>query len=403
MKKLKIGVIKEGKTPPDRRVPLSPVQCRQIQNDYPEVDLVVQTSDIRSFTDQEYLDEGVTIVEDVSDCDVLIGVKEVPISNLIADKTYFYFSHTIKEQPYNRDLLLTMMEKNIRMVDYETLTNSKGIRLIGFGRYAGIVGAYNGILAYGQRYGAYDLKPAWKCHDRKELEEELRKVSLPPVKIILTGRGRVARGAMEILEALKIEKVEVDDFLNKEFDHPVFVQLTVADYYRRKDGAESNIAEIFDDPSGYDSNFMRFAQAADIYISGHYWDSRAPFIFSREDARSEEFNLKVVADISCDIDGPVASTLRPSTIDDPIYGYDPKAESEVDFKEEGAITVMAVDNLPCELPRDASEDFGNEFINKILPALVGEDSDRIIGRATITENGVLTEEYSYLQNYVDGK
>ncbi len=401
---MKIGIVKETKNPPDKRVPLSPENCEELKATFPTIELVVQSSDIRAFKDSEYTDLGIDIVSDVSDCDVLLGVKEVKKDRLLANKTYFFFSHTIKEQPYNRDLLNFMLKKNIKMVDYETLTYPKDGRVLGFGRYAGIVGAYNAFLAFGVKSGDYSLKPANECHDYKELKEELKKVKLPnDYKIIISGDGRVGKGAEEVLHTAGIYEVSPTDFLTSTRDEPIYTQLSVKEYNKRKDGAAFTKGDLYTNPELFESDFKRFSDIGNMYIACHYWDADAPFIFSREDAKSPDFKLKIVADISCDIDGPVASTIRPSTIDKPLYGYDPQTESEVDFMTKNAIGVMAVDNLPCELPRDASEDFGNELITKVLPSLINEDSDTIIERATICENGKLTSYFSYLQDYVDGK
>ncbi|HEY9081979.1 MAG TPA: NAD(P)-dependent oxidoreductase [Vicingaceae bacterium] len=400
---MKIGIIKEGKVPSDERVPMSPEQCAEVKTTFPNVELVVQKSNVRRFKDEEYANVGITLVESVDDCDVLMGVKEVPIKELIANKTYFYFSHTIKKQPYNRALLLEMIKKNIKMVDYETITDVEGRRLIGFGRYAGVVGCYNSFFAYGKREKAFDLKRAYLCDDRKEMEAELKKVKLPiDYKIVITGGGRVAGGIIEILDVIGIKKVTPDEFLNQSFNEPVYTQLNVHDYNKRKDGKEFDSSDFFNHPTEFEGNFFRFAKVTDMYISGHFWDEEAPFIFSREEAKSPEFNIKVVGDISCDIDGPVACTLRPSTIKEPLYGYDPQQEKEVIFDNVDAITVMAVDNLPCELPKDASADFGREFIDNVLPHLI-DDKLNIIKNATICENGDLTETYEYLRDYVEGE
>ena len=401
---MKIGIVKETKNPPDKRVPLSPENCEELKATFPTIELVVQSSDIRAFKDSEYTDLGIDVVSDVSYCDVLLGVKEVKKDRLLANKTYFFFSHTIKEQPYNRDLLNFMLKKNIKMVDYETLTYPKNGRILGFGRYAGIVGAYNAFLAFGVKSGDYSLKPANECHDYKELKEELKKVKLPnDYKIIISGDGRVGKGAEEVIHTAGIYEVSPTDFLTSTRDEPIYTQLSVKEYNKRKDGAAFTKGEFYTNPKLFESDFKRFSDIGDMYIACHYWDADAPFIFSREDTKSPDFNLKIVADISCDIDGPVASTIRPSTIDKPLYGYDPQTETEVDFMTKDAIGVMAVDNLPCELPRDASEDFGNELITKVLPSLINEDSETIIERATICENGKLTSYFSYLQDYVDGK
>lgn len=400
---MKIGVIKEGKTPPDERVPLSPEQCKEITGNFPTIDLVVQKSNVRRFKDNEYANLDVNIVDEVDDCDVLMGVKEVPINELIPNKTYFYFSHTIKKQPYNRNLLLAMMDKNITMVDYEALTNSNGMRLIGFGKYAGIVGCYNSFYAYGKRTASFDLKRAYQCEDQAEMEAELSKIKLPNnYKIVTTGGGRVNSGIEEILNKIGIKKVTANDILTQVYNEPVYAQLLVDDYYKKSDNSEFKRSEVYNHPERFVRDFMKFAKVADMYISGHFWDENAPYIFTREDAKSSDFKIKVVGDVSCDIDTAVACTLRPSTIKEPLYGYDPINESETDFDNKNAITVMAVDNLPCELPKDASADFGREFIDKILPHLV-DDKEEVIKRATICKNGDLTEEYEYLRDYVKGE
>ena len=400
---MKIGIIKEGKTPPDERVPLSPAQCKEITDNYPNINLVVQKSNIRRFKDVEYASSGVTLVDSVDDCDVLIGVKEVPVDQLIANKKYFYFSHTTKKQPYNRDLLKAMLDKNITMVDYEGLTNKRGTRLIGFGKYAGIVGAYNSFYALGKRTGAFDLKRAFLCEDRDEMEGEMSKIKLPSnYKITTTGGGRVASGILEILDKINIKKVSAKEFLTKDFNEPVYTQTLVDDYYKKSDGADFTRNDVYNNPQDFERDFMKFAKVADMYISGHFWDSNAPYIYTREDAKSDNFNIKVVGDISCDIDTAVASTIRPSTITDPLYGYNAQTETEVDFNADDAITVMVVDNLPCELPKDASADFGREFIDHILPHLI-DDKENVIGRATICANGDLTSDHEFLRDYVNGK
>ena len=401
---MKIGIIKEGKTPPDKRVPLSPTQCQEIKQKYPQIDLVVQKSNIRKFKDEDYANAGIDLVDEVTDCDVLLGVKEVPIEDLIANKKYFFFSHTFKKQPYNRKLLQAIIEKNIQLIDWETITNSNGQRLIAFGRFAGIVGCFNGLLGYGLKTKRYKLKSAHLCEDRNEMEGELSMLDLPKnFKLVITGGGRVAGGAIEVLEKTNIKRVSPEDFLSTNFGEPVYTQLDVEDYVKRDDGASFDIPAFFKNPSGHSSNFMRYAAAADVYVACHYWDNRSPFIFSRDDVKNPDWNISLVADVSCDIDGPVATTLRPSTIANPFYGYDAQSEEEVDFNIEGSIGVMAVDNLPCELPKDASVSFGEMFIEHVLEPLLGNDPEDIIYRASETKDGQLTPHFAYLQGYLEGK
>jgi saccharopine dehydrogenase (NAD+, L-lysine-forming) len=397
---MKIALLREGKIPADKRVALSPKQCLEVLKQYPGLVLVVQPSPIRKFTDQDYLDLGIILQEDLSDCDVLIGVKEVPKKDLIPHKTYFYFSHTIKEQPYNKSLLLKMLSLNIRMIDYEVLTNEKSKRLIGFGRYAGIVGCYNGFLAYGKRTSSFSLKPAHLCEDRKEMEIELRKIQLEPIKIILTGSGRVGNGILELINIIGIRQVSPNEFLNKSFDEPVFVHLNTLDYNKRIDGSASSKSDFYTNPGSYQSDFLKFAKTAEMFVAGHYYAAGSPFLFTRENAKSKEFKIRTVADVSCDINGPVACTIKPSTIQNPIYGYNPFTELIDDYAKPDVIAVMAVDNLPCELPKDSSIDFGAELIKHILPCLLSTDPHKVIERATICENGKLTEQFSYLESYV---
>jgi saccharopine dehydrogenase (NAD+, L-lysine-forming) len=402
MKKITLGVIREGKIPPDFRVPLTPNQCVLVQEKFPHVQIIVQESPIRCFKDEAYREKGIVVQENMENCDILMGVKEVKINDLIPNKHYFFFSHTIKKQPYNRDLLRDILAKNIVLTDYEVIKNKIGKRLIGFGRYAGIVGCYNGFRAYGLKTGLYSLKRATDCADRIEVEQELKKVQLPKnTKIVLTGFGRVGYGAREILDLLPIMEVTPQEFLSKDFEQAVFTHMEVEDYFARIDGNDFNKADFYQNPEKYKSVFPAFAKHADMYVACHYWSNKSPFIITREDFKNPESRLKVVADVSCDIDGPIACTLRPSTIANPIYGYDPSSETEVNFMDENAVAVMAVDNLPCELPKDASEDFGNELLKSVFPYLFGEDPDAVIVRATeTTSDGKLTDLYQYLADYV---
>ncbi len=399
---MKIGIIKERKNPPDRRVVLSPTECKRVLKKFPNLSLKVESSDNRFFTDQDYINMGIEVVDDVSNCEVLLGVKEVPIDSLIPNKQYFFFSHTIKKQEYNQKLLLAILSKNIQLYDHEVIVNEKGQRLVAFGRYAGIVGAYNGFRTYGLKYDAFKMPKAEDLHDQLMLIHELQKLKLPNIKVVLTGKGRVGNGAKEMLKGMRMREVSVKEFLNENFSEPVFVQIDVLDYNKRKDGQTINQQDFFDNPTAYESNFMRFAKVADMYIACHFFGSGSPYIFTREDAKNKDFNIKVVADISCDIDGPVASTLRASTIADPIYGYDPITEKETNYKNKDAIAVMAVDNLPCELPKDASEGFGHSFVKYVIPSFFNNDAYGILHRARMTKDGKLTERYSYLQDFVDG-
>ncbi|TXD53335.1 MULTISPECIES: NAD(P)-dependent oxidoreductase [unclassified Polaribacter] len=400
---MKFGIIKERKNPPDRRVVFSPEKLNEFQKQFPASEIEVESSDIRVFSDSEYQEKGLKVTNDVSTCDVLFGVKEVPMDALIPNKKYFFFSHTIKKQPYNRDLLKTILDKNIELFDHETIIKENGARLIGFGRYAGIVGAYNGFRAIGLTDETFYLPKAETLDSQKELILALKNIKLGKLKIVLTGNGKVALGAKEMLDAMAIPSVSVTDYLTKNYEHAVYCIADVLDYNKRTDGQTIDNLDFYNHPENYESNFMRFATVTDFFIAGHFYGNGAPYLFTRKDAKSKDFKIKYVADISCDVDGPVASTLRASTIANPIYGYNPQTESEVDYKDENAIVVMAVDNLPCELPKDASEGFGELFLENVIPAFFNSDKDGVLERSKMTENGKLTARFSYLQDYVDGR
>ena len=402
---MNIGIIKEGKIPPDFRVALTPKQCRLIKETYNDVHISVQKSPIRTYTDEEYANEGIDLVDSLDHCDLIIGVKEVNLEDLIPKKSYMFFSHTFKKQSYNRVLLQEILNKKIRLIDYEVVKDKRNVRLIGFGRYAGIVGCYNAFRTYGLKHALYELKPANQCSDRKEVELELKKVILPnDFRLVLTGYGRVGHGAREIMDLLPIKEVKPNEYLRSSFDEPVFTHLEVEDYFDKADDGEFIRKEFYVQPELFKQGFQKYVPITDMYIPCHYWNSNSPKILTQKDLASSENRISVVADISCDIADPIASTLRPSKISNPIYGYNPKnGEEEKDFMKKGIIAVMAVDNLPCELPKDASEDFGNELIKHVLPALIGEDPDRIIERASQTDlNGDLMPDFNYLNDYIQG-
>lgn len=398
---MKFGLIKERKNPPDRRVVFTPEEVARLKEQYPEAEVKVESSDIRVFPDEQYRNLGIEVTQDVSDCEVLFGVKEVPVEALIPNKKYFFFSHTIKKQVHNRKLLKAILEKNIDLYDHETIVDANHKRLIGFGRYAGIVGAYNGLRAFGLKFELYSIPKAETLHGKDELIAKLRRQVLPPIKIVLTGHGKVAMGAKEILDGMKIKEVSPENFLSKVYSEPVYTQIDVTDYYQRKDGQEATKADFYANPTEYTSHFERFSKVADIFMAGHFYGNDGPEILSREMLNAPDNKIKVVADISCDVDGPIACTIKASTIADPLFGYLPSEHKEVPYTHPGAIVVMSVDNLPCELPKDASEGFGEMFMKHVIPAFFNGDKDGILERAKITENGKLTPRFAYLQDYVN--
>jgi len=400
---LKIGIIREGKVPPDARVPLNPNHCALAQKEFP-VKIVVQPSAGRCFTDEEYQQATIELTEDLQDCDVLMGVKEVPVNMLLPNKTYFFFSHTIKAQPYNRKLLQAVLANNIRLIDYEVLTDEQGQRLIAFGKFAGMVGAHNALWTYGQRSGIFKLKRMKDCHDYAEAMEMYKKTVFPPIKIVLTGSGRVGIGAAVVLRDMGIREVDPIEFLMEDFKEAVFTVLRSQDYAARKDKHHFDSSRFRSHPEEYLSIFEPYFQVADILINGIFWDNRAPAFFSAADMRRSDFRIRVIADITCDL-APISSipsTLKASSIADPVFGYDPISETECAPYQPHSIDMMTIDNLPNELPRDASTAFGSMFIRRILPAFF-EAKSGVLERATIAEGGQLTSRYAYLRSYVEGK
>lgn len=403
MQKIAIGIVRETKTPPDKRVPLTPLQCRSLLDRYSLLTILVQPSKYRCFSDEEYRAEGITLSEDLSGCEVLVGVKEVKQEALAGQKTYLFFSHTAKKQPYNRELLQEVVQKGIRLVDYEYLTDKKGVRVVAFGRWAGVVGAYNSLRAYGLKSGGFTLKPAYDCFDLEELLQELKRVELKRSRIAVTGGGRVAGGALEILEEAGIAQVDPKVFLEEEFEHAIYTRLDPWHYTRRKSGEPFDFAHFIEHPEMYKNSFLPYAERTDIFIACHFWDPKSPALITRDALVGGELPISLVADISCDIDGPIASTIRASTIASPFYGYDPASGSETEPFDKGVITVMAVDNLPGELPRDASTDFGLALMEHVIPELLGIRDTGMLARASITENGGLTPTYAYLEDYLAGR
>ncbi|MFN4028131.1 MAG: NAD(P)-dependent oxidoreductase [Flavobacterium sp.] len=400
---MKFGIIKERKNPPDRRVVFTPEELVRLKSDYPEAIVKVESSDIRVFPDEDYTKLGLEVAADISDCDVFFGVKEIPVDYLIPNKKYFFFSHTIKKQPYNRKLLQAILEKNIELYDHETIVDENNKRLIGFGRYAGIVGAYNGFRAFGIKYELFTLPKAETLNSKEDLIVRLKRQILPNIKIVLTGHGKVGMGAKEILDGMKIKQVSVEDFLSKVYAQPVYTQIDVLDYNKRLYGQVLDNKDFYNNPQDYTSNFERFTKVADIFMAGHFHGNNAPDILTQEMLKAADCKIKVVADISCDVNGPIACTIKASTIAEPFFGYLPSEHKEVPYTHPGSIMVMSVDNLPCELPKDASEGFGEMFMKHVIPAFFNGDKDGILQRAKITENGKLTPRFAYLQDYVDGK
>lgn len=396
---IRIGLIKEGKTPADNRVALTPAQCKWIHKNMPDVSVVVQTSATRCFTDREYASAGVPVREDLSDCDILLGIKEVPVNQLIPNKTYLFFSHTKKKQPYNQKLFRAIIEKGITLVDYECLEHEDGQRILGFGFFAGVVGAHNGMMAYGRRTGAYDLVRVYQQKSFRELIHTYFGLRIPPIKIAVTGSGRVAHGILEVMNLMGIHETEPEEYLKKQFSYPVYTQLKGADLYKHKSSGQYSREHFHEQPEEYDCRFMPYAKETDVLMNGIYWEAAIPRLFEKKAISDPAFRIQVIADITDDENGSVPINLGDQTIEDPVYGVDRKTFTKTPAMQPGSIDVMAVGNLPNELPRDASRYFGEQLIKYVLEDLVKNNGAAVLERATMVKNGLLTRHYSYLKEY----
>ena len=398
---IRIGLIREGKIPADNRVALTPAQCKWIHKNSTEVEIIAQSSTVRCFTDREYEYAGVQVKDDIGGCDILMGIKEIPVDQLLPGKTYLFFSHTKKKQPQNQKMLQAILDKKITLIDYECLEHEDGQRIIGFGFFAGIVGAHNGMMAYGNRTGLYQLDRVYKQRSFRELIHSYFGMRLPNVKIAVTGSGRVAHGILEIMNLMGIHEVEPDDYLVRRFAYPVYTQLKGADLYTRKDDGRYKRLEFHEHPELYRCDFLPYAEQTDILLNGVFWDKNVPRLFEKENIQADTFIIRTIADITDDKGGSVPINLGDQVIENPVYGIDRATFEKTEPYLRNSIDIMAVGNLPNELPRDASRYFGEQLIKHVLENLVGEGS-AVIERATMVRDGKLTAHYEYLKEYAAG-
>jgi len=344
---------------------------------------------------------GVEVKEDLSECDILLGIKEVPIDMLMDGKTYLFFSHTKKLQPYNQHLLKEIIARKITLIDYECLEHEDGKRIIGFGFFAGIVGAHNGMMAFGKRTGQYQLDRVNATKNFQYLVHTYFGLKLPELKLAVTGSGRVAHGVLEIMNLLGIHEVEPDEYLEKTFAYPVYVHLKGADLYKHTINGNYSREHFHHHPNEYTCLFPEYLSHTDILMNGIYWEKNIPRLFNMEDIRRDDFRIQTIADITDDMGGSVPCNIGDSTIENPVYGVDRKTFEKTAPYQQGSVDVMAVGNLPNELPRDASRYFGEQLIKHVLKDLF-EGNSRIIDHATIVKGGVLTNDYEYMHDYAYG-
>jgi alanine dehydrogenase len=397
---LKIGLIREGKIPSDNRVALTPAQCKWLHKNRPDVQMIVQPSENRCYSDKEYKAAGIELKEDLGECDILLGIKEVPVDMLIPGKTYLFFSHTKKMQPYNQALLQAIIEKKITLIDYECLEHEDGARIIGFGFFAGVVGAHNGMMAYGNRTGALHLDRVNSAKTFQHLIHNYFGLKIPNIKIAVTGSGRVAHGLLEIMNLMGIHEVEPEDYLEKQFTYPVYVHLKGADLYRPKNGSLYNREHFHNYPQLYECLFSKYLTKTDILMNGVYWEKNIPRLFELVDLSLPGWRIQTIADVTDDRNGSVPCNIGDGTIENPVYGVDRVTFQLTAPYLPGSVDVMAVGNLPNELPKDASRYFGEQLIKYVLGELI-EGNNPVIEKATIVKDGQLTPAFAYMKEYAE--
>ena len=398
-----IGIIRESRND-ENRTPLVPEHIKKYKESNPNINFIIQPSNSRCFSDEEYELCGAKINENLNECSIIFGVKEIDPNILINNRTYLFFSHTFKInkqqkniEKHKKDLLLSILNKKITLIDYENIRGKNGTRCLGFGRFAGIVGCYNTLNLLLKVLGKQSLASAYKINDYERLVLNLKNLYFPKTKILVTGDGRVAKGVIELLNQTNIKAVSKKDFLEKKFDQPIFCNLETKDYVTNNSSTNFNLEHFINNPQDYSSSALQYLKETDILISAHYWDPSSPKIFENEDLKVLQ-NLKIVGDITCDINGSVPTTIRSTTIEEPNYWIERYNLKEIDENNDG-IAVMAVDNLPSELPRDSSTEFSEGIINEVLPFLLKEDDGRILN-GTITTDGSFLEKYNYLNDYI---
>ncbi len=393
-----IGLIKEGKVPNDNRVALTPKQCRYLLDQFPNLDIIVESSPHRCFKDREYQKEGIKVVDAINSATILLGIKEVPKDQLIANKKYLFFSHTKKAQTYNQALFHVMMDKNITLIDYECLEHEDGQRLIGFGFFAGIVGAHNGMMAYGNRTKEFKLGRVRDVKDYMELVHTYFGLKLPNIKIAITGSGRVAHGILEIMNLMDVQQVEPDEFTSRTYAYPVYVHLKGGDLYRNKTTNAYDRSDFHAHPENYHCLFNTYLKHTHILMNGIYWEPGIAPLFTKNDLKEDDYALTTIADITDDAHGSVPCNLGDSSAEAPIYGVNVTSFEKTAPYMHNGIDIMAVGNLPNELPRDASRYFGEQLIKYVIPDLL-KGGNKIIEGATMLDKGKLTTKFSYLEAY----
>jgi alpha-aminoadipic semialdehyde synthase len=430
-----IGIRHEDKYKLERRAPLTPKHVARLVKQK-KLDIIVQTSDKRVFLDEEYIQAGAKIAKDLKKCSVIFGVKEMPESFFEPEKTYVFFSHVVKGQPYNMAMLRRMMELKCNLIEYEKVVDEQGKRLIFFGRYAGMAGMINSLWALGLRMkeagfssNLVKLKQAHHYHSLMEAKDDISAIGqliaengipheLRPFVIGFTGYGNVSQGAQEIIGLLPVKEISPEKLLDlhrrkKLPDNIVYkVIFKEEDLFEHVDGDPFELLDYYANPHNYRSKFEKYIPYLSMLVNCVYWDKRYPRLVTKQYLKKlfakGAPRLTVIGDISCDVEGSVECTLKPTEIDDPIFTYDPDTEQITMGHKGTGMLVMAVDILPAELPRDSSDGFGDvlvNFVKAIADADFNEHFDDLdlpkpIKKALILHNGELTLDYKYMEEFL---
>lgn len=431
-----IGIRYEDKYMMERRAPLTPKHVERLIKSK-KLDFVVQTSEKRVFTDEEYIKAGAKIAKDLKKCSVIFGVKEMPESFFEEDKTYIFFSHVIKGQVYNMPMLRKMMEMKCNLIDYERVVDEQGKRLIFFGRYAGLAGMINSLWSMGLRLKEAGYKTPFaqikQAHHYNSLAEvrevisavgqEIAEKGLPeelrPFTVAFTGYGNVSQGAQEILGLLPVKEISPEKLLylkrrSKLPDNLIYKIIFKEEHLVEPvdETAEFDLPEYYASPEKFKSSFEKYIPHIDMLINCIYWDSRYPRLVTK-DYLEKLFaagtpKLKVIGDISCDVNGSVECTEKATEIEDPIFVYHPDTRTHTMGHKGDGILVMAVDILPSELPRDSSAGFADVLVNYVKAIadcdfnedFLTLDLPNAIKSALILHRGELTPHYKYLEEHV---
>ncbi|MGE5341043.1 MAG: bifunctional lysine ketoglutarate reductase /saccharopine dehydrogenase family protein [Candidatus Omnitrophota bacterium] len=432
-----IGIRREDKNKWERRVPLVPRDVKELKEKY-GIKTIIQPSAIRIFTDEEYARAGAEINEDLSEAPVILAVKEIPIPYFQKDKTYIFFSHTIKGQDYNMSMLKHMMALKCNLIDYERVVNEKNQRLIFFGKYAGMAGMVDTLHAFGQKLKlqGYDtplerVKSAYEYADLnaalkaiREIGEEINENGFPielcPLVFGFTGYGHVSQGAQEVFNLLphKVLSAQMlpemyDNFTSDNFNFYKIV-FNEDDMVRPKDGeAPFELTDYYQHPEKYESRFENYLPYLNVLVNGIYWTEAYPRFVTKEYLRNESIlrsnlNLQVIGDITCDINGSIQITYKSTKPDQPTYTYHPQDDRFEEGVQRTGIAVMAVDNLPCEFSKESSEAFSAVLKNYVSELASANFSDSIeslqlpdpLKRALVLHQGELTHDYQYMKEYI---